>query len=529
MWWRSLLSKEPSAVPTVKEINRLREHYARMPDGQVDQAARTAVLLPEVIALAAVIAARVLGVQMFDEQIAGALGLVDGKIIEMQTGEGKTLAAVPAIAWLARDQTGVHVLTANDYLARRDADWMRAIYERMGLSVAAIDQSMDSGARRAAYAANITYATANEVGFDYLRDGLAMDPADRVHRPFSAAVVDEADSILIDEARIPLVIAGGSDERRDVAVDANRVAGELVAGRHFTIDGEGRNVALTAAGVSHVERGLGCDNLFAPAGLEAHTAVQDALHAHVLLRRDVDYVVADDAVLPVDEFKGRIVADRRWPAGLQTALEHKEAVRRKPQGRVLGSITVEHLLALYPRLCGMTGTAATQAEEFRECLRSRRGGDPHTSPGGAGRSSRRGLRVQSAQGERPFATRSVGCTVTGVRCSSARRACEESERLSRALADVPHQVLNARHAAVEAGDHRERRRTRRRHDLDEHGRTRRRHPARRRRRGPGRAARHRHEPARQPAHRSSTARTRRPAGRSWQLAVLRLGRGSADG
>ena len=170
--WRSLFSETPSAAPTVVEINRLRETYSPLPDAQLDQAARTARLLPEVIALAAVVAARVLGVQMFDEQIAGALALADGKIVEMQTGEGKTLAAVPAIAWLARDGQGVHVLTANDYLARRDADWMRGIYERLGLSVAAIDQSMDSGARRAAYRADITYATANEVGFDYLRDGL---------------------------------------------------------------------------------------------------------------------------------------------------------------------------------------------------------------------------------------------------------------------------------------------------------------------------------------------------------------------
>ena len=277
-----------------------------------------------------------------------------------------------------------------------------------------------------------------------------MDPADRVHRPFSAAVVDEADSILIDEARIPLVIAGGSDERRDVAADANRVAGELVAGRHFTIDGEGRNVALTAAGVSHVERGLGCDNLFAPAGLETHTAVQDALHAHVLLRRDVDYVVAEDAVLPVDEFKGRIVADRRWPAGLQTALEHKEGVRRKPQGRVLGSITVEHLLALYPRLCGMTGTAATQAEEFQSVY----GLDVAVIP--THRPVARVDHPDEVFASKALKERAVRDEIRRVHGDGrpvlvGTSSVQESERLSRALADVPHEVLNARHAAVEAG------------------------------------------------------------------------------
>jgi preprotein translocase subunit SecA len=448
-WWRSLFRRGPVSSPTIDHVNALRATYAGLNDDELDRTARTVSSLPEVVAVAAVLASRVLGVQMFDEQIQGALALADGKVIEMQTGEGKTLAAVPAVAWLARAGQGVHVLTANDYLARRDADWMGGIYERMGLSVAAIDQTMIAEARRAAYRADVTYGTANEVGFDYLRDGLAFDANEQVQRPFASVVVDEADSILIDEARIPLVIAGGTDEGADVAVHADRLVRELVPGRHFTVDAEARNVALTPAGVTHVERGFGCENLFDPAHLSSHTAIQDALHAHVLLRRDVDYLVADDAVLPVDEFKGRVVPDRRWPAGLQTALEAKERVRRNRQGRVLGSITIEHLMALYSQISGMTGTAATQAEEFRDVY----GLDVSVIP-----THRPVARVDhpdelfasKAEKERAVRDEVRRVHATGRPVLVGTSSVEESERLSRALGNLPHQVLNARHAAAEA-------------------------------------------------------------------------------
>jgi len=447
--WRSLFRRETTSAPTVDQVNTLRAGYARLTDEELNRTAKSSATLPEVVAVAAVLASRVLGVQMFDEQILGALALAEGKVVEMQTGEGKTLAAVPAVAWLARGGRGVHVLTANDYLAGRDAEWMRPIYQRMGLTVAAVGQHMEAGARRAAYRADITYATANEVGFDYLRDGLAFDLAEQVHRPFAAVLVDETDSILIDEARIPLVIAGGADEDVDIATHADRIARELVPGRHFTVDGEARNIALTPAGVTHAERGFGCDNLFETSALAAHTALQDALHAHVLLRRDVDYVVASDAVLPVDEFKGRIVPDRRWPAGLQTALEAKERVRRNRQGRVLGSITVEHLIALYPVVSGMTGTAATQAEEFRDVY----GLEivvipPHRPIARVDHPDE----VFASKSEKEIAVRDEIRRVhaAGRPVLVGTSSVEESERLSRALADVPHQVLNARHAAREA-------------------------------------------------------------------------------
>ena len=214
------------------------------------------------MAVTATVASRVLGQDMFDVQLGGALALTRGSIAEMQTGEGKTLAAVPAIAWFARERMGVHVMTVNDYLARRDAAWMGDIYRLLGLSVAHVQQGMSPAERQRAYRCDVTYATANEIGFDFIRDRLALDAGDQVHRPFAAAVIDEPDSILIDEARVPLVIAGGATGDGGLAYAANHVAGELREGEHFTIDTGARNVALTDAGIHHVEVALRCGNLF---------------------------------------------------------------------------------------------------------------------------------------------------------------------------------------------------------------------------------------------------------------------------
>jgi preprotein translocase subunit SecA len=450
--WQSLFpKKDPPAQSSndLNEINQLRSHYNGLNDGDLKNAGRKATSLAEVIAVTAVVASRVLGLQMFDSQIQGALALAAGHIVEMPTGEGKTLAAVPAIIWLARGGEGVHVLTANDYLARRDAGWMRGIYEWLGVSVGAVHQEMTAAERQAAYRADVTYATANEIGFDLLRDGLACDPNEQVQRGFNAAVIDEADCILIDEARLPLVIAGGVAEADYLPVQADRTVRGLLFGDHFTVGDGGRHVTLTPAGVTCVERAMGCENLFDAASLPAHTAVQDALHAQVLLRRDVDYVVQDNAVLSVDEFKGRIVRERRWPAGLQTALECKERVRRKAQGRVLGSITIENLVGLYETVCGMTGTAATQAVEFKDVY----GLDVQVIP------PHRPVvrddeadRIFSGKAEKELAVvaeiRLVHETGRPVLVGTASVA--ESERLSLALRNIPHQVLNARHEEQEA-------------------------------------------------------------------------------
>jgi len=449
-WWRSLFTARAKSAPReMDEVRTLRDGFISLDDESLKRAARSATRLPEIVAVTAVVASRVLGLQMFDAQLEGALALAHGRIVEMQTGEGKTLAAVPAVAWYARSGHGVHVLTANDYLAGRDAEWMRETYGWLGLSVAAVQQEMTAEERRAAYLRDITYASANELGFDYLRDGLALHPNEQVLRPFAVAVIDEADSILLDEARIPLVIAGGMVEPSSLAVDADRVVPHLMPHVHFTSEQMARNVALTPHGVSEVERLLPCSNLYDAGHLGAMTAVQDALHAHTLLHRDVDYLVQDSMVLSIDELKGRVVRDRRWPAGLQTALELKERVTRHRQGRVLGSITMENLISLYPIVCGMTGTAGDQATEFRELY---------------------GLEVAAIAPNRPvirrddpdrgFATRAEKeeALIDEIRRRHRSRqpvlvgtsSVEESERLSARLHDVPHEVLNARNEEAEA-------------------------------------------------------------------------------
>ena len=434
---------------SIGRINALRLQFARLSDDQLRAAALKANQLLPFFAIAAVAASRILGQDLFDVQLRGALALARGSIAEMQTGEGKTLAAVPAVAWYARRRQGVHVMTVNDYLARRDARWMGDIYRFLGLSVANVQQTMNAAERRAAYAADITYATPNEIGFDVLRDRLALRLDDQVHRPFGAAVIDEADSILIDEARVPLVIAGGDTAGSALAYGARQVVRRLLPPVHFTVDVGGHNAALTDDGIRAVETAFGCGNLFEERNLALHTAVQEALEAHALLRRDVDYLVKNGAIEMVDEFKGRVAVNRRWPAGLHTAVEIKEGVATKAQGTILGSTTLQHLVALYPTVCGMTGTAASQALEFQKVY---------------------GLPVEVIPTHKPvqridhpdilFATKAekeqaVAREIRQVHAAGqpvlvGTASVEESERLSGMLADVPHRVLNARNDEAEA-------------------------------------------------------------------------------
>ena len=449
-WWRTFVGRPSSPVVSeLAEVRRLRDELDRFDDESLKQAARASMKLPEVVAVTAVVASRVLGLQMFDVQLEGALALAHGHIVEMQTGEGKTLAAVPAVAWYARSGRGVHVLTANGYLAGRDAEWMRGIYEWLGLSVASVQQDSDVEGRRGAYRRDVTYVSATELGFDYLRDGLAMHPEEQVLRPLETAVVDEADSILLDEARIPLVIAGGTVEPSPTSVQADAIVRRLVHGVHFTVDRVARNVSLTPGGAAEVERLLPCANLYDAEQFGAMTAVQDALHAHTLLRRDVDYLVQDSAVLSIDELKGRVVRDRRWPAGLQAALELKEQVTRHRQGRVLGSITMENLVSLYPAVCGMTGTAASHAIELQELY----GLDVVTIAPNRPviRQDTPDRLFQSrAQKEDAVLDEIRDQHLTGRPVLVGTSSVEESERLSGRLRDVPHHVLNARNEAAEA-------------------------------------------------------------------------------
>ena len=274
---RSLLPSLDRDRSAIQRINARRLEFARLDDDHLRTAAAETNDILEFMAITATAALRILRQDMFDVQLRGALALARGRIAEMQTGEGKTLAAVPAIAWLALGRRGVHVMTVNDYLARRDANWMGDIYRFLGLSVSYVQQSMTAAERRAAYACDITYATANEIGFDLLRDRLALHLHEQVHRPFSAAVIDEADSILIDEARVPLVIAGGDTEDSAVAYAADRVVRQFQPVVHYTVDVGEHNAALTDAGIRTVEEAFTCGNLFDERNLRLHTAAVGAL------------------------------------------------------------------------------------------------------------------------------------------------------------------------------------------------------------------------------------------------------------
>jgi preprotein translocase subunit SecA len=301
-----------------------------------------------------------------DVQLVAGLAMVERKIAELPTGEGKTLAAVFPAFFQALTGRGVHVLTFNDYLARRDAAWMGPVYRLLGLNVGVVQEGMSRAQKSRAYARDITYATAKEAGFDYLRDRLARAPADLVHRPFHAALVDEADSILIDEARIPLVISGAA---AGLNLDAGRLVPlvrRLTAGRDYEIDGAMRNVFPTDRGLEALEASLGCGNLYSPENELLLASIHCALHAEFLLQRDVDYIVREGRIEIVDEFTGRVVDKRHWPDGLQAAVEAKEGVTRRSEGRILGSITLQHYFQLYPKLSGMTATARPSALELKE-------------------------------------------------------------------------------------------------------------------------------------------------------------------
>ena len=359
----------------LEAVNHAGEHLTGVTDGRLREIAlslRTQAekgialdeLMVEVFAVVREVAARVLRMRPFDVQVMAGAALHRGKLVEMQTGEGKTLAAVLPACLNALTGRGVHILTFNDYLARRDAAWMGPVYQFLGLTVAAVQAGMSVPERRAAYEADITYATAKEAGFDFLRMHRCRQPEALVHRPFHFALVDEADSILIDEARVPLVIAGDRATSHTSLYRIAEVVGALEQTADWETDENERNILLTERGFDRVEAALACHDLHDAANYLLLTEVNQALHARVLLRRDVDYIVRDGRIELVDEFTGRVVNDRRWPDGLQAALEAKEGLPIQPGGQILGSITLQHFLGHYPRLCGMTATAQSAAEEM---------------------------------------------------------------------------------------------------------------------------------------------------------------------
>jgi preprotein translocase subunit SecA len=336
---------------------------------QVSEGAGLDALLPDVFALVRETAHRVLGERPYDVQMLAGISLHQGKLVEMQTGEGKTLAAVAPVVLNALTGRGVHVLTYNDYLARRDAEWMGPVYERLGLTVGSIREGLSAAERRRAYGCDVTYLTVKEAGFDLLRDGLCLDPAAQVHRPFHLGLVDEADSLLIDEARIPLVIAGTLDEVRTDLGRLASIAGiarRMKRGADYDTDEYAFNIFLTDDGVHRAEALLGSGNLFEGDNVRLQAELRNALHAEALLKRDVDYIVRDGRIELVDELTGRVAENRHWPDGLQAALEAKEGLRWQAEGKIFGSITVQHFLRKYPRLCGMTGTATPAAAELAD-------------------------------------------------------------------------------------------------------------------------------------------------------------------
>ncbi len=322
-------------------------------------------ILTEAFAVAREAARRTVGMRPFDVQVIGGIALHEGKIAEMKTGEGKTLAATMPIYLNALSGKGVHVITVNDYLAKRDAEWMGPIYKFLGLTVGVVVHGMNDDERKVAYNCDVTYGTNNEFGFDYLRDNMKFQIEDYAQRDFNYAIVDEVDSILVDEARTPLIISGPSEESTDKYYRINQIIPSLKKEEDYTIDEKSRSVVLTEHGVARAEKLLKVDNLFEPRNMEILHHVNQALKAHTLFKRDVDYLVKDGQVIIVDEFTGRVMPGRRYSDGLHQALEAKERVKIERENQTLASVTFQNYFRMYEKLAGMTGTADTEAVEFK--------------------------------------------------------------------------------------------------------------------------------------------------------------------
>ncbi len=354
---------EPAVEPLTDEelAAKTEEFKGRYADGESLDA-----LLPEAFAVVREGARRVLGERHYDVQLIGGVILHQGKIAEMKTGEGKTLTSTLAVYLNALTGKGVHVVTVNDYLAERDAAWMGQVYEFLGLTVGRIVHGLSDEERQQAYAADITYATNNELGFDYLRDNMKFELAQFCQRGFNFAIVDEVDSILIDEARTPLIISGPADISTELYANVNRVIPKFEADVHYAIDEKGRQVNLTDEGIALGEEMLNVDNLYDPSNIEYLHHLNQSLRAHTLFKRDVDYIVNNGQVVIVDEFTGRTMEGRRYSDGLHQALEAKEGVTIEKENQTMASITFQNYFRMYDKLAGMTGTADTEAPEFKK-------------------------------------------------------------------------------------------------------------------------------------------------------------------
>ena len=434
---------------------------------------------------------RTIGMRHFDVQLIGAIVLHHGKIAEMKTGEGKTLVATLAAYLNALTGKGVHIVTVNDYLARRDAEWMGPIYGMLGLTVGVIVHDLDDAQRKAAYGADITYGTNNEFGFDYLRDNMKYDLKDCVQRGHYFAIVDEVDSILIDEARTPLIISGPAEESTDKYYRIDKIIPKLIKEIDYTVDEKMRTVTLTEEGVSKSERLLNLGNLFDLANMEVNHHVYQALRAHVLFEKDVDYVVKDGEVVIVDEFTGRQMPGRRWSDGLHQAVEAKEGVKIERENQTLATITFQNYFRMYKKLSGMTGTAETEAPEFDKIYKLEVVAIPTNKTLDSHRASRRGLpdgsgKIRSHRQRNPSGGRHAGRRHPAIlrkRAARARRQHLDREvgKNRRAAEKVWHPSSGTERKAARARSKSNRagRPQRRGDGLDEHGRPRNRHFARR--------------------------------------------------
>jgi preprotein translocase subunit SecA len=363
--------------PLVARINGLEEEIQALDDASL--AAKTVVfkerlekgeslddLLPEAFAVVREAGKRVLGERHFDVQLLGGIVLHQGKIAEMKTGEGKTLTSTLAVYLNGLSGKGVHLVTVNDYLAARDSQWMGQIYRFLGMSCGKIIHGLNDTERRAAYAADITYGTNNEFGFDYLRDNMKFELSDYCQRGFNFAIVDEVDSILIDEARTPLIISGPAELSTELYKNVDRILPKFKKEEHYTVDEKAKQVSLTEEGVALGEELLDVDNLYDPSNIEKLHHLNQSLKAHILFKKDVDYIVRDNQVIIVDEFTGRTMEGRRYSDGLHQALEAKENVKIEQENQTLASITFQNYFRMYKKLAGMTGTADTEAAEFKK-------------------------------------------------------------------------------------------------------------------------------------------------------------------
>lgn len=408
-------------------------------------------LLPEAFAVVREVGRRTLGERHFDVQLIGGVVLHEGKISEMATGEGKTLVATLPAYLNALLGKGVHIVTVNDYLAKRDSEWMGVIYHFLGLSVGVILHDMDDYSRREAYGADITYGTNNEFGFDYLRDNMKFSLDDFVQRELYYAIVDEVDSILIDEARTPLIISGPAEESTDKYYKINRIIPQLRRERDYTVDEKSNAVVLTEEGVARVERLLNIENLYDPKCIDILHHVNQALRAHSLFKRDVDYVVKEGKVIIVDEFTGRLMPGRRWSDGLHQAVEAKEGARIESENQTLATVTFQNYFRMYDKLAGMTGTADTEAAEFKKIYNL----DVMVIP-----TNRPLIRtnypdvIYKTEGEKFNAVVSEieELYQRGRPVLVGTVSIDKSERLSRLLKKrgIPHHVLNAKHHEQEA-------------------------------------------------------------------------------